>query len=76
MRPYPLELAGLFVTIAAISLMLADPDAKKSDETEGELYVYVICLGCAYGGALWMMVNSKLVKSIPLFLNLFCQAVI
>ena len=75
-RPYVLEVLGLLITIGAVALMFADPDASKTDGTKGEFYVYVVCIGCAFIGALWMMSNGILVNTTPLFLNLLLQSII
>ena len=75
-RPNLLEIIGLVITIGAVALMLADPDASKEDGSTGEFHVYAICIGCAFFGALWILANGALIHSMPIFFNIFCQAIL
>ena len=61
-RPNAIEILGLIVTVAAVSLMLADPEAIKTNGTRGTPYAYAVCFGCAFIGALWIMANEALIN--------------
>lgn len=70
-RPLRLEVIGLLLTLAGISVMFLDGSAVRTDGRQGGILVYGICVGCSLLGALFFMVNAHLSKQMPImFLTL------
>ena len=73
LKPYRLELLGLFLTIAGVACMFSDPEAERTDGKTGNFWSYSICIGCALFGAFFILVNGILVKVVPIFILLTSQ---
>ena len=67
LRPYRLELLGLFITIGGCILLFNDTEAERVDGKKGEFHVYVICLLMSFMAALYFIFNGLLVKVVPIF---------
>lgn len=76
MKPYKLELIGLFVTIGGVVCMLFDSNAERTDGKKGTVWVYAVCFSGALAMAFFMLLNGVLVKAFPIFTLLVLQAVI
>ena len=67
LKPYCLELVGLFLTVAGVSIMLADPNAERTDGKVATWWHYTICISAAFGAAFFFLLNGFLVKAFPIF---------
>ena len=67
LKPYRLELIGLFITIGGCALLFSDPGAERTDGKKGGLHVYAISLFMSFLMAIFVLINEKLVKVVPIF---------
>ena len=67
LKPYRLELLGLFLTCAGVAWMLNDPNAERTDGKVASFWHYAICISGAVGAAFFMLINGLLVKACPIF---------
>ena len=74
LKPYKLELIGLFVTIGGVVCMLSDSNAERTDGKKGTVWVYAVCFSGALAMAFFMVLNGLLVKVFPIFTLLTIQA--
>lgn len=73
-KPLRLEVVGLMLTLAGISVMFMDASAVRTDGKQGGILVYGICVGCSLLGALFFMVNSHLSKQLPIMFLINVQS--
>ena len=66
-KPYRIELLGLFLTIGGVAVMLADTSAERTDGKKGTFTVYLICICCAFLASFFFLINGVLVKTVPIF---------
>ena len=67
LKPYPLELLGLFVTVAGTVFLFNDTQAERVDGKKGDIWVYAICLFMTFLASIFFMINGLLVKTVPIF---------
>ena len=67
LKPYRLELIGLFMTIGGCALLFSDTEAERVDGKTGEFHVYAICLFMSFLMAIFVLINGTLVKVVPIF---------
>ena len=73
MKPYRLELLGLFITIGGIVFLINDTKAERVDGKKGEFQVYAICMLMSFMAAVFFIINGVLVKVVPIFTLLEMQ---
>ena len=76
LKPYPLELLGLFVTMGGCVFLFNDNNAERVDGKKGEFHVYAICLFCTFLASIFFMINGLLVKTVPIFTLLTLQTIV
>ena len=76
LKPYKLELIGLFITVGGVACMLGDSNAERTDGKKGTVWVYLVCFSGALAMAFFMIINGLLVKVFPIFTLLVLQAII
>ena len=74
-KPYKLELFGLFFTLCGIICMFSDPSAERIDGIEASSKDYIICIFAAFLGAFFILVTGHLAKLYPMFFLLEIQGV-
>ena len=76
MRPYRLELIGLFLSLAGIALMLNDGKAERTDGKVANAWDYAVAMVCSFAAALFFIFNGHLVKAFPIFTLCLMQSIL
>lgn len=66
-RPHRVEFLGLAFIIGGVSLLLNDKSAVRVDGQRGSFYVYAICAGSSFFACFFYLLNSRLIKVLPIF---------
>ena len=72
-KPYKLELVGLFFTVCGIACMFSDPSAERVDGVEARVFDYFICIFGAFLGAFFILFTGYLAKLYPIFFIITIQ---
>ena len=64
------------ITVIGVVVMLIDPEAKRTDGKIGSFSTYAVCIGCAFLGCFYFILNGLLVKALPIFSVLLWQSIL
>ena len=72
-KPYMLELLGLFLTVGGVACMLLEPSLERVDGVDASRIDYFICILCCLASALFLLMSNKLARIYPIFFILVVQ---
>lgn len=74
-KPVRQELFGVLFVVSGCVVMLSDRRAVRKDGVEASLFVYAVCFLTAFFGALYFMISSSNLKSLPPMTLLLCMSI-
>ena len=75
-KQYMLELFAIVMCGAGIILLFNDGKAERVDGRTGSIIDYAMCLFVSFLGAIFFMINGRLIKTIPIFTLMSLQSLV